>query len=51
MIINWFAITIISIWFAAALGTIFSKDYQCMGVAGLTTIAMGIGYLILKCNT
>ena len=48
MVINWIAIIIISIWFAAALGTAFSKDSQCMGAAALTTIAIGIGYLILK---
>jgi hypothetical protein len=45
---NWFAITIIGIWMSAALGTLFSKDSQCMGAAMIVTIFMGMGYFILK---
>lgn len=41
---NWWAITIIGIWMAAAIGTAFSKDSQCMGAAMITTIVIGIGY-------
>lgn len=46
--VNWFAITIIGIWFSAALGTLFSRDSQCMGAAMVITFLMGVGYFTLK---
>ena len=45
---NWFAVTIISIWFSSAIGTIFSKDPDCLAIALIITLIMGIGYLIYK---
>jgi hypothetical protein len=41
---NWFALTIMAIWVSAAVGTAFSKDSQCFGMALIVTILMGFGY-------
>ena len=45
---NSFALTIMAMWFAAAIGTAFSKDSRCFGAALVATILMGIGYAILR---
>jgi hypothetical protein len=45
--VNWFAVTIISMWVCAAIGTVLSKDSQCFGAALVATILMGIGYCLM----
>lgn len=41
---NNFVIALMVIWGSAAIGTIFTKKVDCFEVAGVVTIAMGIGY-------
>lgn len=48
--VNWWVVLIIGIWLSAALGTAFSKDSQCVGAAMIVTIAIGIGYFLLRWN-
>lgn len=40
-------ILILGIWFFGAVGTVFTKDSQCMGAALLFTVLFGIGYAII----
>ena len=44
---NWFAITIISIWICATIGAGLTNDSECFSAAMIVTIAMGIGYFWL----
>lgn len=39
---------ILGIWFCAALGSFATKDADCFAWAGIVTILIGIGYLIIN---
>ena len=47
MQVNWFAITIIAIWFCAAIGSALTKNAKPFEAAVTATIIMGIGYFIM----
>jgi len=44
----WFALMVIGIWGFGTLGVYISKDSEIYGAIMVTTIALGIGYLIWK---
>lgn len=44
---NWFALTVICIWIVAGIATCVSKDSDCLGAAMVTTILMGIGWVVI----
>jgi len=46
MHINWFAVTIISIWLLVTIGVIITKDSSAYIVAFLVTLFLGVGYLM-----
>jgi len=48
MHINWFALTIIAIWFFCTIAAIFTKDSGCIAIAFLTTLFMCLGYFLFK---
>lgn len=45
---NWFAITIISIWFCAAIGTLGCKNWLPFFSAAVVTVLAGIGYVMSR---
>jgi hypothetical protein len=46
---NWWAVTVISIWLSAAVGSWGTKDEIPFVCALFGTTILGIGYLILNC--
>lgn len=48
MKINWFAITIISIWICSTIGVILTKDVDGYTYSVVVTVITGIGYLFYK---
>ena len=46
--VNWFVVLVVGIWTIAGMATIFTKKEDHLQTAALTTVIIGIGYLILK---
>ena len=46
MKINWYAILIIGVWLSSAIAEFATKDGSCMFFAFITTICIGIGYIV-----
>lgn len=44
----WFALMVIGIWGFITLGAYFTRDPEIYTLAMVTTIALGIGYLVYK---
>lgn len=43
---NWLAVTLMTIWIAAAVGAVFAKTDDCFAHAFLATLAIGAGYML-----
>ena len=44
--VNWFGVTIISIWACATIGVGLTNDSSCFDAAFFATVIMGIGYFL-----
>ena len=47
MNINWFVITILSIWIICAIVDLRNKKCEALTIAGVVTVIMGFGYYFL----
>ena len=43
----WFAITVMAIWICSTIGVIKTKDPDIYIVAGVVTVIIGFGYLLI----
>ncbi len=47
IMINWWVVLILGIWFFGAVASFATKSADCIAWAGVVTILIGIGYLML----
>jgi hypothetical protein len=45
---NWFAVTLMTIWVSSTVGAIFTRDSTIYIIALIATVIMGFGYAVLR---